>query len=117
MLATPIAYLIHHRFRFSHTQSPNGISGSLLGSDIFTGGLTQVFEGAPLYDRKQVLGIAIERTGLLELSHTTIQPSMCQVHRLAGIGIIAATRRTFIKSHHDIGPDHPLNIHYPFGTE
>ena len=42
---------------------------------------------------------------------------MGQVQAFPGIGVIGRTRRTLVKSHHDIGTDGALDVHHPLGSE
>ena len=74
--------------------------------------MAQVFVGTALHDGEERLAIAVEGLGLVEMLHTTLQPSLRKSKTLRGILIVALSRRTLVERHHDVRSDYALGIHH-----
>ena len=67
--------------------------------------------------REEALLISIFGFCLIETFDTASQPTLGQPQGFFGIVIIRISWTAFIKSHHDVGSNRPLNIHHLFRSE
>ena len=79
--------------------------------------LTQVLESASLHDGKQTLLVAVEGFCLVKPFHTTLQPPLRQSQALGRILIVALSRRTLIKGHHDVSADDAFGVYHVLRRE
>ena len=106
---------VHIFGRFAYSQSANSITIAVKITQAFCGILTQVGIYATLYDREEVLLVALEVGGIIKALDTTVEPAMGALHGLLCVLAVGGTRATLVKCHDDVGTNLALDIHDVLG--
>ena len=64
-----------------------------------------------------MLLVAVQIVSAVKARYTAVEPAVCPLHRLRGIGAIGCAGTTLVERHHDIGTYQALDIHHRFRSE